>query len=117
MREKPANPEDIPRLFVQFVAANDYDGLATLYEPDAILALPDGNETRGNVAIANVFREMFTGSPPISGESQPRPVLRCGDLALTSTRLPDGRVTAEVAHRQEDGSWKWVIDQPNTAGD
>jgi hypothetical protein len=32
-------------------------------------------------------------------------------LALTSTRLPDGTVTAEVARRQNDGTWQWVIDQ------
>ncbi len=35
----------------------------------------------------------------------------CGDLALTSTRLPDGTVTAEIARRQSDGTWLWVIDQ------
>lgn len=34
-----------------------------------------------------------------------------GDLALTSTRLPDGRVTAEVTRRQEDGNRLWVIDK------
>jgi len=35
-----------------------------------------------------------------------------GDLALTSTRLPGGGATVEVARRQPDGSWRWVIDQP-----
>jgi hypothetical protein len=34
------------------------------------------------------------------------------DLALTSTRLPAGGATVEVARRQPDGSWRWVIDQP-----
>ena len=34
-----------------------------------------------------------------------------GDLALTATRLPDGAVTAEVARRQADGTWLWVIDK------
>jgi len=37
--------------------------------------------------------------------------LICGDLAITSTRLPDGTVTAEVARRQTDGTWRWVIDR------
>jgi hypothetical protein len=41
-----------------------------------------------------------------------RPVIRNGDLALTSTRLPAGGATVEVARRQPDGSWRWVIDQP-----
>jgi hypothetical protein len=39
-----------------------------------------------------------------------RPVIISGDLALTSTRLLDGSVTAEVARRQGDGTWLWVID-------
>ena len=41
-----------------------------------------------------------------------RPAMLSGELALTSTRLPNGTMTAEVARRQSDGSWRWVIDQP-----
>lgn len=40
-----------------------------------------------------------------------RLALISGDLALTSTVLPDGTVTAKVARRQLDGTWLWVIDQ------
>ena len=40
-----------------------------------------------------------------------RPALICGDLALTSTRSRDGNVTSEVARRQKDGTWPWVIDR------
>jgi hypothetical protein len=42
--------------------------------------------------------------------------LRVGDLALTSTRLGSGQVTAEVARRQPDGTWRWVIDQWSVLG-
>jgi len=38
-----------------------------------------------------------------------------GDLALTSTRLPDGTVTSEIARRQSDGTWLWVIDRYSVA--
>jgi hypothetical protein len=41
-----------------------------------------------------------------------QPAIWNGDLALTSTRLPGGGATVEVARRQPDGSWRWVIDQP-----
>ena len=112
-REKAASPEDIPRLFRKFVEAGDFAGLATLYEADAVLALPPGEETRGSDAIAEVFRKVFAERAPGSSDGQLQPVLHCGDLALTSTRLSDGRVTAEVARRQPDGSWRWVIDQPS----
>ena len=36
--------------------------------------------------------------------------------ALTSTRLPGGGATVEVARRQPDGTWLWVLDQPNILG-
>nr|WP_274636516.1 nuclear transport factor 2 family protein [Microbacterium bovistercoris] len=111
--EKAENPEDIPRLFVQFVQAGDYDGLASLYEPDAVLALPPGEQTHGNTAIAEVFRQVFAERTPGGPGSQLQPVLRSGDFALTSTRMADGRVTAEVARRQPDGSWRWVLDNPS----
>lgn len=112
-REKAMTPEDIPRLFVKFVQAGDFDGLATLYETDAVLAMPPGGETRGNAAIAAAFARAFSERPLDAAGSALQPVLRSGDLALTSTRLPDGRTTAEIARRQPDGSWRWVIDQPN----
>lgn len=112
--EKAPDPEDIARLFTTFVQAGDFAGLATLYEDDAVLALPPGELTAGSRAIAVVFAELLGGQQGFDATgSEQLPVLRCGDLALTSTRLPDGRVTAEVARRQADGSWRWVIDQPN----
>ena len=40
-----------------------------------------------------------------------RPALICGELAMTSTRSRDGSVTQEVARRQSDGTWLWVIDK------
>lgn len=113
-REKADNPEDIPRLFVAFAQAGDFAGLATLYEDDAVLALPPGGVTTGSQAIAAVFAQRLGGQQSFdSTGSQLLPVLRCGDLALTSTRMPDGRTTTEVARRQADGSWRWVIDQPD----
>lgn len=44
-----------------------------------------------------------------------RPAMISGDLALTSTRLPDASVTAEVARRQADGTWLWVVDRYSIA--
>jgi hypothetical protein len=40
-----------------------------------------------------------------------QPALINGELALTSTRSQNGSVTAEVARRQPDGTWRWAIDQ------
>lgn len=39
------------------------------------------------------------------------PAIVSGNPALTSTHLPDGGVTSEVAGRKNDGTWLWVIDK------
>jgi hypothetical protein len=39
-----------------------------------------------------------------------RPAVRNGDLAITATVRP-GNATVEVARRQADGTWLWIIDQ------
>jgi ketosteroid isomerase-like protein len=110
--ETAAVPEDLPRLFVARANAGDVDGLVELYEPDAVLAFPPGSQTRGHDAIRRVYEEMVAGRPEFEPGEQ-RPTLVVGDLALTSTRLVDGGVTVEVARRQPDGSWRWIIDHPN----
>jgi len=41
-----------------------------------------------------------------------RPAIRNGDIAITSTTRA-GNATVEVARRQPDGTWLWMIDQPS----
>jgi ketosteroid isomerase-like protein len=112
-RKRAAQPEDLGRFFVQRANAGDLDGLVALYEPDALLAVPGGTPAAGADAIRQALRRFLDGRPTVSGESQT--ALRFGDLALTSTRF-DGGATAEVARRQPDGTWLWVIDQPRVFG-
>ena len=46
-REKAMKPEDITRLFVERANAKDAEGLALLYEEDAVMAFPPGRQTVG----------------------------------------------------------------------
>lgn len=43
--ERALEPKDITRLLVERVKAGDAEGVAALYEPDAILAFPPGKTT------------------------------------------------------------------------
>ena len=105
-------PEDLTRLFVQRANAGDADGLAALYEPDAVLAFPPGQVTTGREAIRAVFGQMLAQVSHFEIEP-PLPTVRHGDLALTSTRAADGTGgRVQVVRRQADGSWLRVIDRP-----
>lgn len=114
-RARAAQPEDLGRFFVERANAGDVDGLAALYEADALLAFPPGQVTSGTQAIRQVYEQLLVSKPTFTAGSQ-QAALRVGDLALTSTRLVGGGATAEVARRQPDGTWLWVIDQPNVLG-
>lgn len=108
---KPArDPQDLEQLLVSRQRAGDIDGMTALFEPHAVIDCGDGQPKRGREAIRAFYAElMATGRKFEFGEQ--RPALISGDLALTSTRLPDGSVTSEVARRQDDGTWLWVIDR------
>ena len=85
-----------------------------LYAPGTFDPGPDGAQpgplTVGQEAIRAFYEELVATGRKFEFGDQ-RPAIINGDLALTSTRLPDGSVTAEVARRQGDGTWLWVIDK------
>lgn len=109
--EPAAQPEDLGRYFLERANAGDVEGLVARYEPGAVLAFPPGRLATGRDEIRRVYAELLADKPSFGSAGQ-QPVIRNGDLAPTSTRLPGGGATVEVARRQPDGSRRWVIDQP-----
>lgn len=112
MRGRATTPDALFRLFVERVNAGDLDGLVELYEPDGGVVFQPGEPTVGHDAIRQALGQMLASKPTFSAEGQ-RPSIIVGDIALTSARLGPDTVTAEIARQQMDGSWLWVIDQPN----
>jgi len=104
------DPQDLERLLVSREWAGDVDGMVALYEPHAIIDCGDGQLVEGKEAIRKFFAELVAAGRKFERGIQ-SPALVCGDLALTSTLFIDGNVTAEVARRQSDGTWLWVIDR------
>ena len=113
-RGQAFQPEDLSRFIVERLNAGDVDGLVALYEPDAVLAV-GGHVASGAGEIRAVYEQIVAGRPTVEPGVQ-QATLRRGDLALTSSRLAVGTITAEVARRQPDGTWLWVLDQPNING-
>jgi uncharacterized protein (TIGR02246 family) len=115
-RGRAAQPEDLTRLFVERANAGDAEGLAQLYEPDAVVAFPPGQMTVGREAIRALYEQMLAGKPHFTSE-EPLPTLRLDDLALTSTpALDEAGARAQVVRRQADGSWLRVLDRPDFRG-
>ncbi len=108
--ERALRPEDLDRLFLERAHEGDVDGVVDLYEPGAVLVVPPGRLAVGTQAIRGVYTDLLAGRPRFTGII--RPAVRAGDLALTST-VRAGNATVEVARRQADGSWLWLIDQPS----
>ena len=116
-REKAQTPEDITRLFVDRANARDADGLADLYEPDAVMDFPPGEQTVGRDAIREVMRAMLEHGPAEFPHEEPLPTLRIGDIALTATKPQDGSGgRAQVVRRQADGTWLRILDRPEAGG-
>jgi ketosteroid isomerase-like protein len=108
---------DIHPVFEARANDQDLDGLMELYEPDATMVLMDGSTVTGTAAI----REELAAILALQGRMtlRGRYVVEAGDLALLSnewTLVAGDRtmsaVTHEVARRQPDGSWRYVLDHP-----
>ena len=95
----------------------DLDGLVALYAPDAVMVLPDGSTVTGTEAIRGQWAELLAMEGRMTLRS--RYAIEAGDLAIlsnewtfTAGELTMGATTAEVARRQADGGWLYVIDHP-----
>jgi len=112
--ELAKNPEDLSRFFLQRANARDIDGLVALYAANAVLSIGEGKVAVGSEAIRAFYAQLLADRPQFE-PGQQQPTLRQGGFALTSTRLTNGLITAEVACQQPDGTWLWIIDQPAIA--
>lgn len=110
MHEPAREPNDLERFFVDRANAGDVEGLVALYEPDAILAPGNGEVIVGSDRIRRFFTDFLAGRPRLVPSIQ-APALCSHDLALTSSRHSNGDVSVEIARRQPDGHWLWVVDR------
>jgi hypothetical protein len=110
MHQPAKEPNDLERFFVERANAGDVEGLVALYEPSATLDGGHGEVVIGHDQLRNFFSKFLEGRPQLSPSVQ-APALCSGNLALTSSRLDNGDITAEIARRQPDGSWLWAVDQ------
>ena len=124
MAVKPGNetPQQVLDSIVTGINSGDLESLMPLYESDAAFAAQPGELAHGASGVS----EALTGFISMDGELDLHVtrVLEVDDLALVIGAWsfegtgPDGEPVqlaarnADVLRRQEDGSWRFVIDNP-----
>jgi ketosteroid isomerase-like protein len=97
--------------------ARDVDALVALYVPEACLIEPGGAVAHGLDAIRAVWAGFVALGGTISMTT--RYAVAAGEVALLSNAwqfeapgITFGSVSAEVATRDGDGTWRYLIDNP-----
>jgi ketosteroid isomerase-like protein len=116
-------PEIAMTLFCEAMNRGDLDSLLALYEDNAcLIPQPHEQPVHGKVAIRQALHSYLALRPKIA--IQTTRIVQAGDVALlrSAWRLtgtgPDGsplqmaHESTDVARRQADGGWKFVIDHP-----
>ena len=114
------SPEEICRLFQQYMAEGDIDSVLSVYDTEAV--------------FLNQSRELKKGGEALRQELAPfaaikatfdfniKEIIQSGDIALMHTEWnvslphPMSVYAIEVARRQADGTWRWLIGDPFTVG-
>jgi ketosteroid isomerase-like protein len=123
---KAATPEDVSRLIASAITEGDLEAALGLFEPEATLVMPravGGGSATGQAALREALTGFLSIAPILS--VHPEKTFAGGDIALLvgtwtlKGRAPDGREIniagrhSDVVRQQADGSWLFVIDNPD----
>ncbi len=121
MSEK-MTPEEVLSSVVEGINTGDLDSLMKLYESDACFASQPGQLAKSPEGVRQCLRDFIDLKGKL--DLKVKRVLQASDLALVTTEWsfsgtgPDGNPinmtakSADVLRQQEDGTWKFVIDNP-----
>lgn len=116
-------PEEMASVWADAYNRGDLDALVALYEPDGAFAARTG-PLRGRDAIRSHFARVLNKQTQI--QHRTRKLVDQGEIALCYgewtlfSRAADGTQTkrsgssVEVLRRQADGTWLYIIDDPDT---
>ena len=118
------DPAHIHVLFLDAFNAGDIDSLVALYESNAVLVV-NGQPVAGQQSIRNVYKSFLARRPRMTLKTRSAVVFNDslavlhGDWVLEpapaeGTGNTTRGLSTEVVHRQPDGSWRFVIDNPYT---
>ncbi len=114
------SPEEICRLFQQYMAEGDIDLVLSVYDPEVVFLNQSGEVKKGRQGLRQELAP-FAAVKAIFDFNIKR-VIQSGDIALMHTEWkvaspqPMSVYAIEVARRQPDGTWRWLIGDPFTVG-
>jgi uncharacterized protein (TIGR02246 family) len=114
------NPEEICRLFQQYMAEGDLESALSVYDPDAVFLNQSRDISKGREGLRQELAPL--AAMKVRFDFKVKQVIETGDIALMHTEWtvsgpePMKVYAIEVARRQQDGSWRWLIGDPFTVG-
>jgi uncharacterized protein (TIGR02246 family) len=114
------SPEEICRLFQQYMAEGDIDSVLRVYDADAVFLNQSGEVKKGEEELRQELAQ-FAANKAIF-DFNIKQVIQSGDIALMHTEWKVSSPqqlsvhAVEVARRQPDGTWRWLIGDPFTIG-
>src|SRR5258705_10498542 len=112
-------PEEICRLFQQYMAAGDVDAVLSVYDPEAVFLNQSGEVKKGDGLRQELAR---SAEAKAKFDFKIKQIIQADNIALmhnewkVSAPQPMSVHAIEVARRQPDGTWRWLIGDPFTVG-
>ena len=112
-----SSPVEIRELFQRYMTAGDLESLLSLYDPEAVF-LNQSREVKHGAGLRQELAPMAAGK--INFSFKINEIIQSGDVALMHTHWtgssphPIAVDAVEVARRQPDSTWRWLIGDPFT---
>lgn len=115
------SPEETCRLFKRYMAEGNLEALLGIYDVEAVFLNQSGELKRGRQGLREVLAPLAAAKTNF--DFRIIQIIQAGDIALMHTRWrqvsspqPASMHAVEVARRQADGTWSWLIGDPFTVG-
>jgi len=114
------SPEETCHLFQQFMAEGDLDSVMSLYDPEAVFLNQSREVTKGRHDLREELAPLAAMKARF--DFTIKQLIQTGEIALMHTEWtvsgpqPMKVYAIEVARRQPDGTWCWLIGDPFTVG-
>ena len=124
LSERARAPDDCSRILVAALESGDVETSVALYEPTAVLFSKSGRTMTGLDAIRQNNASLIALKPTFAIDFIKSTISGDGTLATNrmkadlSWKDAEGKLvqasvdTLEVLRKQEDGSWRYIIDDP-----